>query len=240
MSIRMINWVFGQAATTNGTDQLVLLAIADHSNDQGREARPATATLAKKTRLTRRCVIDALKRLEATNVLTIHRGRGRRGTHLYEIRVEGTAPCEAPSAANVEHVRRAFTAECDAHSHDPSCTFCTPVLLSNGGAPNNESSPNTLEFPTRDGRGWVLASDELAAWRLDYPSLNVLEECRRARAWLNANPTKRKAASNMPRFLVAWLNRSQRGTGPRRHAGRRTVCNLDALTKFASRGEVCD
>jgi len=50
---------------------------------------------------------------------------------------------------------------------------------------------------------------QVAEWRTAFPAVDVLAELRKAGAWLNANPAKRKTARGMPRFLVAWLGRAQ-------------------------------
>jgi hypothetical protein len=55
---------------------------------------------------------------------------------------------------------------------------------------------------------------QVALWREAYPGIDVLGEVRKARAWLEANPTRRKTHRGMPAFLVSWLNRAQdRGAG---------------------------
>jgi hypothetical protein len=61
---------------------------------------------------------------------------------------------------------------------------------------------------------------QVALWREAYPGIDVLGEVRKARAWLEANPTRRKTHRGMPAFLVSWLNRAQNGSrGGTRPAG---------------------
>lgn len=71
---------------------------------------------------------------------------------------------------------------------------------------------------------WPLLDSQVQAWADLYPNLDVLDECRKALAWIRANQGHRKTAKGMPRFLVGWLNRSvdRRGTG-RRQSTRRLV-----------------
>jgi hypothetical protein len=73
-----------------------------------------------------------------------------------------------------------------------------------------------IEFPVRDGQWWTLAPSLQAELEQDYPAVSVAAELRKARAWLVANPRRRKTARGMPRFLVGWLNRANRATGIRR------------------------
>lgn len=68
--------------------------------------------------------------------------------------------------------------------------------------------PVVLEFPVVGGaKVWGLTDLQLAQWQATYPALDVLAECKRARAWLQANHLK--TGRGMSAFLVRWLSRSQ-------------------------------
>ena len=71
-------------------------------------------------------------------------------------------------------------------------------------------SPILLEFPTvgKDGTIWCLRRAQAEEWEAAYPNLDVLAECRKALAWLNANPGRRKTVRGMPKFLVLWFSRA--------------------------------
>jgi len=63
-----------------------------------------------------------------------------------------------------------------------------------------------LEFPCNGPvPAWILTEGQLAEWSRLYPGLDVLDQCRRALAWVQANG--RKTAKGMPKFIVNWLNR---------------------------------
>lgn len=74
-----------------------------------------------------------------------------------------------------------------------------------------------LTFPTvgRGAKNWHLVASMLDGWREAYPGIDPLAEARKALVWINANPTKRKTPSGMPRFLVSWLTRAQNDAGKR-------------------------
>lgn len=67
-----------------------------------------------------------------------------------------------------------------------------------------------LIFPTigTGPKTWELTRDHLSAWQELYPGVDVDGQCRRALAWILANPERRKTAKDMERFIVNWLNRS--------------------------------
>lgn len=74
----------------SGSDLLMLLAIADHANDQGK-AWPSMPTLAKKCRVTKRNAIYIIRRLEKAGSLSIERGGGRGHASVYV--VNGAVDC---------------------------------------------------------------------------------------------------------------------------------------------------
>ena len=65
-----------------------------------------------------------------------------------------------------------------------------------------------LSFPVHGngGKEWPLTARQTDEWREAFPTLDVLAECRKARAWLAANGLKTPAG--MPRFLVSWLSKA--------------------------------
>jgi hypothetical protein len=68
-----------------------------------------------------------------------------------------------------------------------------------------------LQFPIIDkpkGPKWTLPSQFIDEWCQAFPDVDVLVECRRALAWLNANPNKHKKAVEMKRFLFGWIGRT--------------------------------
>jgi len=55
-------------------------------------------------------------------------------------------------------------------------------------------------------RSWDLSQRRIDQWSKAYPGLDILGECRKALAWLEANGFR--TARGMPRFLVGWFNRA--------------------------------
>lgn len=68
-----------------------------------------------------------------------------------------------------------------------------------------------MTFPV-DGKGkktWHLTAKHIAEWQQSFPALDITAECRKALAWINANPSRRKTHRGMPAFLVNWFSRAQ-------------------------------
>lgn len=96
-----------------------------------------------------------------------------------------------------------------------------------------------LVFPTvgKGGTEWRLRRAQIQEWATAYPNLDVLGECRKALAWLNANPGRRKTTRGMPTFLVTWLNRTVDrrggvGVGP----AAKSAATPAAAAEFIARG----
>ncbi len=72
------------------------------------------------------------------------------------------------------------------------------------------SVPAVMIFPTvgNKGRTWELTQAAIDGWAEMYPSLDVLDQCRHAKAWVESKPANRKTPGGMPGFLVAWFNRT--------------------------------
>ena len=69
-----------------------------------------------------------------------------------------------------------------------------------------------LVFPcvgTGDVKTWTLTPAQVAEWSTAFPGIDVTAECRKALAWIKANPTKRKTVRGMPAYLCKWLTRAQ-------------------------------
>jgi hypothetical protein len=105
MSIRVIDHVWRNSKQEGGA-LLLLLAIADYAHDDGRNAYPSLKTLARKTRLSRRHIINLIKKLEDAGELVVDRGagpdHGTGPTHRYQIIMGGGEVSSPPMAEGSE------------------------------------------------------------------------------------------------------------------------------------------
>lgn len=82
-------------------------------------------------------------------------------------------------------------------------------------APLIPASPCMLVLPcVGDGpKEFELRQAQVDEWSASYPGVDVLGEARKALAWVNANPTRRKTHRGAPAFLNAWMGRAQDAGG---------------------------
>lgn len=74
--------------------------------------------------------------------------------------------------------------------------------------------PSMLDFPTEGKtKSWSLTLPVVQSLSEAFPRVDVLAECRKAKAWCEHNPAKRKTARGMERFLYSWMERCQNRGG---------------------------
>ena len=77
-----------QESQHKGSALLLLLAIADCCNDEGKNAFPSVRTLAKKTRQTERNVQLLIAKLQESGELSVEVGKAQYGTNCYTIHLD--------------------------------------------------------------------------------------------------------------------------------------------------------
>ncbi len=71
--------------------KIVLLALADYANEDGRNIYPSISTLERRTLLSRRAVINALDALKTAGIVSVDERGSKFGTNEYAINIEGVS-----------------------------------------------------------------------------------------------------------------------------------------------------
>ena len=75
-----------------------------------------------------------------------------------------------------------------------------------------EYAPPTFDC-AGDVKTFTPTAEDVSRWQQAFPGVDVRAALLRARAWVDADPKRRKTARGMKRYLTAWLGRDQdRGT----------------------------
>lgn len=81
------------------------------------------------------------------------------------------------------------------------------------GASAEASEPAIGFIPTNkyntEGEQYPVTQSQVDDWQAVYPAVNVLQEVKKAKAWLQANPAKAKTYRGMAKFLNGWMSRQQ-------------------------------
>jgi hypothetical protein len=72
-----------------------------------------------------------------------------------------------------------------------------------------EKLPPVCLLPLNTGPDFQVTEDHLAEFKQAYPAVDVMQQLKAMRAWLIANPVKRKTKSGILRFVNAWLAKEQ-------------------------------
>lgn len=102
MSVHVSSWVW-KHSKAKGTQLLVLLSLADMSNDEG-ECWPSIKTIRERCRVSERAVQENLRASEAIGEIQILKQEGRYGTNMFLFTAFRGAP-NAPLAARGEPQR---------------------------------------------------------------------------------------------------------------------------------------
>lgn len=84
------------------------------------------------------------------------------------------------------------------------------------------------------GENYEPEEADVIAWQRTYPAINVHQELNAMESWLDANPTRRKTARGIKRFINSWLSRAQdRGGSPQVKAKTTSSKNINIEDKLA-------
>lgn len=75
---------------------------------------------------------------------------------------------------------------------------------------HQEPEPVFISLPLSDGKSFFdVTENYMSEQAALYPGINIEQEFRNMRGWLNSNPAKRKTPRGIKRFITTWLQNSQ-------------------------------
>lgn len=69
--------------------------------------------------------------------------------------------------------------------------------------------PVAISLPLAGGGTHEVSARQVEQWQELYPQVNIIQELRKMKGWLQANPHRRKVAAAIEPFIVSWLAREQ-------------------------------
>ena len=76
-------------------------------------------------------------------------------------------------------------------------------------AADGEAEPFAYTLPLNNGEEYGITQSQVDEFQELYPAVDVEQQLRNMRGWLNNNPKNRKTASGIGRFVNGWLTREQ-------------------------------
>ena len=228
MSVKVLSRVWEHSAH-GGTELLLMLAIADFADDDGR-AYPAVPTLAAKCRLQQRRANYILSKLKASGELEVSANTGPRGTNRYRIMLPlhpgASLHCAAPLQSMVSTPALHGIKPLHSSADEPSGTV---INRQRGRASAPPAPPTKSRRATRLATDWTLP-DAYRAFCVEVrPDLNpdaVAESFRDhwiAKAGKDATKTD---------WLAAWRNwvrRERAGSTAGNATQRRSALHADEV-----------
>ena len=74
-------------------------------------------------------------------------------------------------------------------------------------------SNNFINLPLNDKSEFTVTEEMIAEWSELYPAVDVKQDLRKMKGWLDSNPNRRKTKSGIKRFIINWLAKTQDSGG---------------------------
>lgn len=100
-----------------------------------------------------------------------------------------------------------------------------------GGAGGDCTSP-VIVLPLKSGDGYSVSAEQCHEWADLYPAVDVMQQLRNMKGWLDSNPGKRKTARGTPRFINGWMMREQSRASPGRSGRSNAAEAMDNLREL--------
>jgi len=76
-------------------------------------------------------------------------------------------------------------------------------------APCQPTAPPIIALTLNDKTEYPVTEEQVEEWTKLYPAVDVMQELRKMKGWLDANPSKRKTKKGILRFINNWLSKEQ-------------------------------
>ena len=105
------------------------------------------------------------------------------------------------------------------------------------------TQPETADVPSiplSNGSEWLPSVSDYEEWTRIYPGVDIANEFNRMRQWCLSNPTKKKTARGIRRFVTGWLDREQNksgGNGRSPYGGSRNAEKINNVNNWGKQFE---
>lgn len=72
-----------------------------------------------------------------------------------------------------------------------------------------QKQPSVISLILNDKSLYDITQEQIDHWGELYPAVDVMQELRSMKGWLESNPAKRKTSRGILRFITSWLSRAQ-------------------------------
>lgn len=206
MSVQATTWVW-EHSESRGTSRLVLLAIADAANREGKQSFQSAASIARMTGASMRSVWRAIDELVDLGELAKAGKHGQYQTTVYELP-------GVPTGQGVKMARRA-TGDTDAM---PNGTDAVPPI---GTQPHIDPKESNPKRATRISESFAPSKEHLEWASKETPLVDVRLETAQ---FIDHHIAKGSTMKDWGRAWQTWMRNQQKWAKPKQHA---TASHLD-------------
>ena len=208
----------------------LIVSVDDYGRFDGRAAVIKNMLFPLKEKITVESVERAIVKLASVHLIDLYVVDNKRFLQLPTWTTHQTTPraksskYPAPSEAeneSAEHLHS--TCNTDAEQMHSRCNTNAAVIVIDNrnrnresyilpGAEKSASEPQeaaVIELPLNTGEPYGIYQAMIDEWKELYPAVNVMQELRNMRGWLDANPSRRKTKNGIKRFINGWLSKEQ-------------------------------
>lgn len=109
--------------------------------------------------------------------------------------------------------------------------------IPSGGTPSGDDGEQSavILLPLKDGTEYIVHPKQVEEWTELYPGVDILQELKKMRGWLTANPARQKTPGGVLRFITGWLAREQGGAAPKTESASKPEPPANRFNDFPQR-----
>ena len=94
------------------------------------------------------------------------------------------------------------------------------------------AAPPVISMPCIKGETYEVSQEDFEKDKETYPAVDVLQEYKNMKRWLESNKRNMKTKGGMPRFINNWLSKEQNKGGSKNTTGKADAANQRIAAKF--------
>lgn len=188
----------------------------DFGRFDGRAAVVKNRLFPLKENLTLKTVENALHGLASAGLIALYVFEGKRFLYLptwgkYQTQRAKVSKFPSPDDGKQadEIIRKQMNADVPVFENRESRIEFAIRDAEDSAEPQAASTPPAISLPLNDGTEFPVAVEQCQEWAGLYPAVDVIQQLRNMKGWLDANPAKRKTKRGINAFIVRWLAKEQ-------------------------------
>jgi hypothetical protein len=195
----------------------LMVTVDDYGCYDGRAVVLKNALFPTKETVTKKSIEDAIQKLASVGLVRCYEANG--APYLYlptwelhqRVRNKHRKYPEPPLDSELLSNDSQTTASCQSESNPIQSESESESLSEcmHGAVPAAVPEDAFIELPLNDKTLYPVYAAQIDAWRELYPNVNIEQELRKMKGWLDANPKRRKTLQGIKRFINNWLSKEQ-------------------------------